>query len=192
LSRLIDMMLQSGWVSAIVVVGLVANVFAVAYAFIRHRSTSQTVTKLVDLALGGRADEARIQARNATREIAPLLDALGGDLIPPRGRSPVREAYLIACILMPLAALFVYALSAISANVPQRATVAASFLVGLAILTPFSIAAMLGVIGVGRQTTRTIRGSCVTVLAKQVKTAVDAEIADALRRGNPVRDPRGE
>jgi hypothetical protein len=162
------------------------------FAFVRHRSTSQTVTKLVDLALGGRADEARIQARNATREIAPLLDALGGDLSPPRSRSPAREVFLSVLVAAPPVTLCIYALSAIAAQVPHRASVAASFLVGLAILAPLSIASVLGVIGVGRQTTRAIRGSCVTLLARHVKTAVDSEIAEALRRGNPVRDPRGE
>jgi hypothetical protein len=192
LSRLIDMMLGSGAVSAIVILGLLMNIAAVVFAVLRYRSTSQTVTKLVDLALGGRADEARIQARNATREIGPLLDALGGELAPPRRRTPTREVLLIALLALFPIALCGYAMSVVGAQVPHRAAVATSFLIGLAILTPLSIAAVLGIIGVGRQTSRAIRGSCVTLLARQVKNAVDAETADALRRGNPVRDPRGE
>src|SRR5262245_6709044 len=145
------MMLESGPVSALVAIGLLTNVLAVVFAFMRHRATSETVTKLVDLALGGRADEARIQARNATREISPLLDALGGDLSPPRPRSPAREIILAIGIAVWPLTLCIYALSAINTPAPHRAAIAASFLVGLAILAPLSIAAMLGVVGVGRQ-----------------------------------------
>lgn len=186
------MLLGSGTVAAIVLAGVVINVFAVLFAWMRHRSTSATATKLVDLALSGRADEARIQARNATREIAPLLDALGGDLTTPQPRKPTRELGLSLLVVVAPATLCIYAFSSIAAHVPERTVTAASFMIGLALLAPLSVAAMLGVIGVGRQTTRNLRGSCITVLARQVKTAVDAEIADALRRGNPIRDPRGE
>lgn len=186
------MMLGSGAVSAIVLSGLLVNIAAVVFAFIRHRATAQTVTKLVDLALGGRADEARIQARNATREIAPLLDALGGELAPPRPRSPTREVVLLVVLSVWPVLLCAYGLSMVAAQSHERAVVAASFMIGLAVLTPLSTAAALSVVGVGRQTSRAIRGSCVTLLARQAKSAVDAEIADQLRRGNPTRDPRGE
>jgi hypothetical protein len=192
LSRLIEMMFESGTVAAIVFVGLAINVLAVIFAFMRHRAASQTATKLVDLALGGRADEARIQARNATREISPLLDVLGGELAPPKSRTPAREAILSLIVGSVPLILCIYAMSALTSNEENRADVAGAFLVGLAVLVPFSIAAGVSVIGLGRQTSRAIRGSSITLLARQVKTAVDAEVADALRRGNPVRDPRGE
>ncbi len=186
------MLLDSGAVSAIVTAGLLANVFAIFFAFSRHRSASQTATKLVDLALGGRADEARIQARNATREISPILDALGGDLSAPKRRTPSRELLLALALAIPPFALTAYAFSAVSEDSGPKRAIATAFLVGFAILAPLSLAAIAAIINLGRETSRAIRGSCITLLARQVKNAVDLEVADALRRGSTTRDPRGD
>jgi hypothetical protein len=185
-------MFASGPIAAIVLIGVAASLLAVLLATLRYRSTSQTATKLVDLALTGRADEARIQARNATRDIAPLLDALGGELAPPKVRLPVREMFFAGVVLLVPIALCVYAITALDGDDANRAQLASAFLIGLAVLAPLSIAAAFAVIGLARQTTRAIRGSSVTLLARQVKSTVDAENAEALRRGNPARDPRGE
>lgn len=186
------MLLESGGVSAIVTAGILASIVGVAFAFSRHRAASQTATKLVDLALGGRADEARIQARNATREISPLLDALGGELTAPKRRTPTRELLLAILLALPPIALTTYAFSAVSEDSGSKRAIATSFLVGFALLTPISLAAIAGIINLGRETSRAIRGSCITLLARQVKNAVDAETAEALRRGTTTRDPRGD
>lgn len=169
---------------------LVAGLFA--WCARRARATTTTVTRLVDLALGGRADEARIQARNASAELGPVLDALGGELAPPRRRPYWRDAVAAALTPLPLVILSVFAFTGLRSAGPDRVELASAVLIALGILLPICAAGAFAIIAVARHTDRSMRGSCVTLLARNVKGAVDAEVADALRRGANLRDPRGD
>src|SRR5947199_4851202 len=97
--------------AALVIVGLgVLGIIALtAIAFLRAQSSQRTANKLVELALDGRADEARILARNASRDLAALLDALAGDLTSPRrAASTLRDLALVVPVAAPALVLGFY------------------------------------------------------------------------------------
>jgi hypothetical protein len=176
----------------IVGLGVLGIVVLTALAFLRAQELQRIANKLVELALSGRADEARILARNATRDITSLLDALGGDLTAPKRPSPFRDLALVLPIATPAIALAFYCISKIHGGAEGRVAGASSTLVGFAILIPVSFAAAFAIIAIGRHSARLVRGSYVTLLARNVKTTLDAEVAEALRRGPAQRDPRGD
>ncbi|MCK6551494.1 hypothetical protein L6R52_37000 [Myxococcota bacterium] len=169
--------------------GMIAAAVAVA---VRQRKLNDTATRLVELALGGRADEARIQARNESSELAPVLEALGGELAAPKTKLPLITWIVLAVIPLPTLALALYARQLVGAVDASSLALVSSVLQGVAILAPVSITVAYTVVAVARAGQRSIRGACVTLLAKNVKAAVDAEVAEALRRGTNLRDPRGE
>jgi hypothetical protein len=178
---------------AFVVLALALMAGVVVVSVRRSRRLSDKATRLLYLALEGRADEARIQARGESRELRPVLDALGGELTPPSTRPLVLDAAAIAAILVFPAGLVLYGLGVLMrAEAASKVPAATALLIGIAVLLPLTLASAATVLEMSRRSARTIRGACVTLLAKSVKKSVDAELSEALRRGANIRDPRGE
>lgn len=183
---------EAGPVFAIVVLGVIGFIALIGVSVVRYRAIARAANKLVELALGGRADQARIYARNATQDLNPLLDALGGQLSRPRHRSLFRDLLMLLALPIPTVLLAIYGLSRIRGTADHKVGATAALMYGLAVLVPLSFAAAFGLIGIGRHARRLVRGSCVTLLARNVRAAVDTDVAEALRRGPATRDPRCE
>jgi hypothetical protein len=179
-------------VLAIVGIGSIGIVTLTVFAFIHAHNAQRDANKLVELALGGRADEARIIARNASTEVSSLLDALGEKLSPPRRPSTFRDALMTVTVTLPLVTLATVGFYKIQNGAETNVAWATSLLFGFAVLVPLTFAAGFTILSVGRHSARLLRGSYVTLLARNVKIAFEAEIAEALRRGPGARDPRGE
>lgn len=179
--------------TVILLVGILGILGVLALSIHRYRSTEETSRRLVELALSGRPDEARIRARNSTAELEPILDALGGELTSPRRRSVLKDMFLLALLTIPAGVLGLYSWSAIRRSTENTVEVSSVLLTGFAVLLPLSAGVGLTIVGLGRQTWRLVRGSCITLLARSVRTAVESEISEHLRRGpNSIRDPRGD
>lgn len=175
----------------ILAIALMAGVVVLSVR--RSRRLSEKATRLLYLALEGRADEARIQARGESRELRPVLDALGGELTPPSSRPLVRDAASIATIFVFPAGLVLYGVAVLTNAEPAaKVPAATALLIGVAVLLPLTVASAATVLEMSRRSARTIRGACVTLLSKSVKKTVDSEMSEALRRGANIRDPRGE
>jgi hypothetical protein len=187
----LKVMAESGPAVVIVALGVASIIALTAIAFMRAHGLQRTAAKLVELALGGRADQARIHARNANRDLRPLLDALGGELSRPRRAPLLKDGLLLALIPAPTAILFLYGLTHIAGQADNKLSIAAAFLLGMGILIPLSFAGALAIIALRGYSGRMVRGSYITLLARNVRTAIDSEQAEALRRSSP-RDPRGE
>ena len=188
----LQMLLGQPAILTLLVVGVAASVAVVALAVRGVRRLDDESAKLVALARSGRADEARIQARQGPRDMAPILAALGGELATPSPRPFVRD--LVAALgvsIFPILVMVAAWQSAALANAAERvAGISASFL-ALSILLPVTFAAATLVITFGRRGARVVRGAAVQLLSRSVKIAVDAELSETLRRGGH-RDPRGE
>ncbi len=173
-------------------IALVVTLGVVAWSARKNRRYEKRINELVELARVGRAEQARIQARNGGRELAPLLSALSGDLTLPSARAWGDELLAIGATLIAPVLFLSHAFLMLRAQAETRVATAAALLFGLAILAPVGVLAAWLILELERRAYRTLRGACVTLMAKSAKASVDAEVADALRRGLITRDPRGE
>jgi hypothetical protein len=183
-------MAESGPALLIVALGVAVIASLMAFALIRVRALQKTAEKLVELALGGHADEARIQARNANRDLLPLVDALGGELSRPSIAPVLKDALMLAAVPLPALALSIYGLAQMSAPGEGAVGTAASLLVGLAFLIPISFAAGFAIVALRRCSGRIVRGCHVTLLARNVRASTEPDTADTVRRAP--RDARGD
>jgi hypothetical protein len=178
---------------ALVALGLATAVGAVVLVALRAARLGATAGRLAYAALDGRPEEARVEARQGGRRLAPLLDALGSDPTPPRTRPWGIEVAVVVALFGPVMLLVLYGWGSLHTAEPAtRPAAAAALFLGLAVLLPAALSAAALVVLLGRRSARALRGTCVTLIAKGVRAAVDAEVADALRRGQGPRDPRGE
>lgn len=191
MSTLINILGEAKLAALLVVLGAVGILVLVVLALRRYRDINRTASRLVELAVGGRADEARILARNASSELAPLLDALVGDVSPPRARPMTKDVISAVLVLVPGMMLALYGLLAQGEEVAYRTSLASTLLLGAALLMPISAAAAAAIISLGGHAGRMVRGSCVTLLARNVKQSVDTDTSEAQRRA-AARDPRGD
>ncbi len=99
---------------------------------------------------------------------------------------------LTATVTLPLVTLATVGAYKIQNGAETNVAWATPLLFGFAVLIPLTFAAGFTILSIGRHSTRLLRGSYVTLLARNVKIALEAEIAEALRRGPGVRDPRGD
>lgn len=160
---------------------------------VRHRRLRETANRLAFTAMDGRPEEARVEARTAGRQLAPLLDALGGELTPPQRRPWLIDAVTVVALHLPVLLLVAYGVSAVrTADIDARLPAAAGLFVGLAVAWPVALLGSTVVVMQARRSARALRGTCIGLIAKSVKSAVDAELAEQLRRGGGVKDPRGE
>ncbi len=165
----------------------------VAWCAYRGHRLARRAAQVVFLALDGRTDEARIQARSERGGLAPLVEALSGVLSAPSARPLWRDAAALVSLGVFPALLFARGLAALDAGAPADRIAAASALLGWgSVLLPVIGGASLAVVELGRGSARAIRGSCVSLLAKSVRAAVDAELNQAHRRALRARDPRGD
>lgn len=193
MNALLQMVLGHPASVALVVASLAAMGVITFFSIRRSRRLSDKATRLLYLALDGRADEARIQARSESRELRPVLDALGGELAPISARPIVQDALAIAAIAILPAVLVVYALNVlVDVGSSVKVEAGTALMVGIAILLPLAMAAVTTILEMSRRSARDIRGACITLLSKSVKTTIDNERSEALRRGANIRDPRGE
>ncbi len=178
---------------ALVFASLVAMGAVTFLSFRRSRRLSDKATRLLYLALDGRADEARIQARQESRELRPVLDALGGEVTPVSTRPLIQDALaVVALAVLPLV-LVAYGFGVlIDPAGDKKIEASTALLLGIALLLPVGVAAVATILEMSRRSARDIRGACITLLARSVKTTVENERSEALRRGANVRDPRGE
>lgn len=177
---------------ALVVIGIIVAISATLLS-VRglHRLTAQS-GRLLSLARAGRADEARIQARQGARDLAPILAALGGHLTAPGPRPLVRDLVAVAavCAFPALVVAASWQASMRSDPGDRIAGLTASF-IALAILLPTALTASTLVVTLGRRGARVVRAAAIQLLTKTVKAHADMELAEAARRSEP-RDPRGD
>ncbi len=177
-------------VLAIVAVGALGCLALAVLVVRRHGRLAADTARLLYLALDGRPEEARVEARASARRFAPVLSALSGDLAPPKPRRPASDLLAVVLLFAPPAALIGYVLwAAQNGDFAARAHAVGGGLLGLGLLLPLSTIAAAVVIAAARRSARSVRGSCLTVLAKSARVAVDADVADALRQGG-LKDPR--
>lgn len=177
---------------ALVVVGVIVGLAAVGLAARGVRLLEAQSIRLVGLARAGRADEARIQARQASQDLGPILAALGGELTAPSTRPLVRDLVGVAVVsLFPLLAIVAGWQASLRSEAAARVAGISASLLALAVLLPTCVAAATLVVTFGRRGARVVRGAAVQLLARSVKAAVDAELSETLRRGGH-RDPRGD
>ncbi len=177
---------------ALVIIGVIVSVSAVLLAVRAVRQLTAQSGRLLSLARAGRADEARIHARQGSRDLAPILDALGGHLTAPAPRPLVRDLVAVAavCTFPALAAAASWQASLRSDPGERIAGLTASF-VALAILLPTALTASTLVFTFGRRGARVVRAAAVQLLTKTVRSHADIELSEAARRSEP-RDPRGD
>ncbi|MBK6687364.1 MAG: hypothetical protein IPG45_23035 [Deltaproteobacteria bacterium] len=186
LAAKLSLLLIAGWTFG--------ALLAVLLAARRSQSLQAQSSRLLLLALEGKADQARIQARNGGRALAPLLEALGGELAVPSPRPLLQDLGWIVLLSLGPIGLLIRGLSQLLArDGGDKTPSATALLVGLSILLPVTTLASVAIVQLSRKTARAMRGHCISLLAKSVKIAVEAETAEALRRGAnpPTRDPRG-
>ncbi|MEQ9501130.1 MAG: hypothetical protein RIT81_29955 [Deltaproteobacteria bacterium] len=178
---------------ALVILSLVAMGGVTFWSFRRSRRLSDKATHLLYLALDGRADEARIQARQESRELRPVLDALGGEATPISARPLIQDAVAVAALTVLPMVMIAYGFGVLTdPESAKKIEASTALLVGIAVLIPIGVAAIVTILEMSRRSARDIRGACITLLARSVKTVVETERSEALRRGANVRDPRGE
>lgn len=186
-------MLSDPFALVLVLAGLGLAIGTVAWAAIRGHRTTSTAARLAYVALDGRPEEARVEARQAGAHMKPLLEALSGALVSPRARPWLGDAAVMAVVHVPLVLLSLYGWSQLTAEAADaRIGGATAVFQGVAVLWPAAAAASIAVVVLARHTARALRGTCVTLIAKSVRQQVDADLADQLRRGGVPRDPRGE
>ncbi len=177
---------------AILVVGLFMMFMTVITMFRRGRRLESKALHFLELALDGRADEARIQARTESRELSVVLGALGGELASPGQRSLLRDLPPLVLICAPPLLFAVHAFYGISSSAaPEKIQMVRALLIGTALFLPAIFASFIAIIESSRSAARGIRGTCIKLLARSVKHSIETDLSEALRRGK-VRDPRGE
>src|SRR5262249_2010311 len=101
-------------------------------------------------------------------------------------------AIFVGPVLVPVIVLAIYGMTQSHGAPVLRLNGAGALLLGFGILLPVTAAASLAILAFGRQAERMVRGSYITLLPPTVKSVVDAEVVDAIRRSGPLRDPRGD
>lgn len=185
ISAKLSLLLVAGW--------SFGALLAVLLASRRSQALESRSSRLLLLFLEGKADQARIQARNSGKSLQPLLLALGGELAAPSPRSLLADLGWIVLLSLGPLGLLAHSLGRLVARDGQDKTpVAAALVIGLAVLLPVTTLAASAIVQLSRQTARALRGHCITVIAKTVKATIESETAESLRRGgNAAKDPRG-
>ena len=191
MTPLIDSLLLAPYSLVLLLAGLLLIIGFVVLHLMRTERVVQVAEDLLQLAQQGRADEARIRARKAGKSMQPVLDALAGDVGPPPRRSMLRDSPWVLLIAGPVMAFVLYNLTQLREGGEVRVHVATVLLLGTAILLPTGFAASIAVFEISRRASRSVRGTCITLLAENVKGSVDVDRKDALRRGAK-KDPRGD
>ena len=190
---MLDSLLAAPVALAILVIGLVITAAVLGVVARRIRANHRVAIELLELAQAGRSDKARIQARNEHRDLAPVLDALGGEAKPPTRRPRGRDLPLVLLLMAPVLAIAAHGLSSVvSSTGPARVDAVSVLLLGVAVLLPTSLVALFVLLDLRQHSARRIRGIAVTLLARGVKLRVEQELSEALRRGNISRDPRAD
>lgn len=182
---------ETNKVALIVAAGGVGSLLVILLTLDRHKKLVGMANRVLELALAGRTQEARAQARQGSRDILPLVDALGGALVRPEPARSTGDVLALFGLLGPWLLLAAYGMLAL-ADDGKRSAIVAALLLGVAALLPVSLASALIVVSLGRHAAHRVRASSVAVLAKNVKSAVEAEVAEAMRRTAAPRDPRGD
>ena len=191
MTPLIDSVLHAPASLVLLLAGLLVIIGFVVLHLMRTERIVHVADDLLELAQEGRADEARIRARKAGKTMQPVLDALAGEVVPPPRRSMMRDSPWLLLIAAPVMAFVLYNLVQLREAGEARVHVATVLLVGTAILLPASFAAAIAIFEISRRASRSVRGTCITLLAENVKGSVDVDRKDALRKGTK-KDPRGE
>ena len=179
----IDAFTQSTAAATLVGAGLAVMAVAVFIAGLLHRTNVGAIDGLVALAVDGKAHEARIRTRRAGSALKPLLAVLGADPRPPPAMPIVQSLVLAAVCLLPLLALPVYALAALSGPAGAHTLpLTIALMGGIAVLLPCALASAIIVAHLGARTARAVRAACVRVLAMHVQPGGNA---DAGQEGDP-------
>lgn len=159
------------------------------WAWLWAMGTQRKANRLVELALGGRIEEARIAARKASRDVAAVLAALIDEPKPPQRTSLSKPVGFVLLSLVP-ALIVAFKAGGQLRNAPIHSANTLILVVGL--LLPVLAWGALMIVALHRHAARMVRGSYITLLARNVKTVVEAEMVEAIRRSGPIRDPRGD
>lgn len=172
-------------------VGLLAIAGIVVWHARRTNRIVELADELLNLAMDGRADEARIRARRSGRAVRSVLNVLGGDVEPPHRRGMLEDTPWVLLVALPVLTFVTYSLLTLGGEGETRIQAATALLFGTSLLLPAAFAASISIFEISRRATRAVRGTCISLLAQNVKAAVDVERKEAIRRG-PQKDPRGE
>jgi hypothetical protein len=169
---MIETLLGSKVIAGLIAGGLLAILGALISAVVFHRITAGAVSRLTELVSGGDTREARVQARNAGSALSPFLEALKGEPITPVPRPILRDTVLVAIALSPPLLLPLIGELLLDAAGASSAALAASVLIGMALLLPASLVSVVWIIHLGVRSSRAVRAACVVLLASQVRAAV--------------------
>jgi hypothetical protein len=188
---LIDSLFSAPYPLVLLLAALLVMIGLVVLHLMRSERIVRAAEDLLQLAQEGRADEARIRARRAGKPMQPVLDALAGEVIRPPRRSMLHDSPWVLLLAAPAMAFGIYTLSMLRVESESRVPVATVLLLGTAVLLPIAFAAAIAMFEISRRASRSVRGTCITLLAQNVKSSVDLDRKDALRRGTK-KDPRGD
>ncbi len=181
-------LIRLAWIpTLLVLVGILVVFRALVVAHRRKVSAEETALRLLRLAETGRADEARIEARNSGRVMAPVLRALGGGLSLPTHRPLLRDLTEIGALVLPIVALVGYGLvSGAAADPDERVAVAIVLFLGLGLLLPLVLGTATGVVMLSRSAGRFVRGVCIRLVARRVEAKAKGAVflsSDSLATG---------
>ncbi len=156
----------------VVGVGIVLIVVALVLALLHHRRLIDTVDRIVQLAVGGHTQEARVLARASGGWAAPLVAALGGER--PEGRSFAIGLDTVCAGI----ALLAIAQGAVTAILMRKMTPEAgmaedigALLASMVVVTPLALIAVATIVRVGSAGRRRVRTAGVEVIVKQLAPA---------------------
>lgn len=161
-------------------------------AWRRTRRIEARAHALLSMAVQGRPDEARIQARMGGRAFAPFLAALGGELAPPSRRPLLKTTVEIVAVSSVPCALVGNGLRVLhSGETAGKVAASVTVLIGVAALAPLAVVSSVLLTALGRSGARAVRAAAISVLARTVRPSIDAELASALRRHRNRKEARG-
>lgn len=150
-------------------VGFVLMAVALVLAILRHRRQIQTIERIVQLAVGGHSQEARVLARASGGWARPLVAALGGER-PESGSFAVGLDTVCAGI-----ALLGIAHGAVTALLmrlmpapPSMAADIGALLASMVVITPLVLIAVSTIVRLGSAGRRRVRTAGVEILVKQL------------------------
>ncbi len=171
---LLSILLSSSATVTLVLAGLSIIAASVFIAILLYRSTVSTVSRLVHLVVKGQPHEARVRARRYGGNVRAVLDTLGGAPVTTPPRALWRELALAAVCILPAVALPVYGMAALEGPPrPDTVPLAASLMVGFAILMPASVISAVGIVHLGARALHHTRAACIQVLAVQIRAMDD-------------------
>lgn len=156
--------------------GLLGQVVLVVSALRWAKRDTASAEAIERLAADGELQRARIRAREASRDLAPLLATLSGEAFPSLTPHPQPSVWALIIVSAPTAVLVA------GSFVPPSAETALALSAGAAVLLPGNLLAARIALLVRRRSGREIRRACVSLLEDNARAEVERTRSAALRR----------